>query len=47
MTSVYRVRVEALEESDGLLCLGERLGGILNNERNFLDVLDAVATGED
>jgi hypothetical protein len=41
------VRVEALEESDGLLCLGERLGGILNNERNFLDVLDAVATGED
>jgi hypothetical protein len=41
------VRVEALEESDGLLCLGERLGGIFNNERNFLDVLDAVATGKD
>jgi len=41
------VRVEALEESDGLLCLGESLGGVLNNERNFLDVLNAVATGED
>jgi hypothetical protein len=41
------VRVEALEKSDGLLCLGERLGGVLDDERNFLDLLDAVATGED
>ena len=41
------VRVEAFEESNGLLCLGERLGGVLNDERNFLDVLDAVATGKD
>ena len=41
------VCVEALEESDGLLRLGEGLGGALNNERDFLDVLDAVATGQD
>ena len=40
------VCVEALE-SNGLLCLGERLSRILNNERNFLQVLGVVATGED
>jgi hypothetical protein len=39
--------MEALEESDGLLCLGKSLRGVLNNKRNFLDLLDAVATGKD
>lgn len=40
------VGVEGLEESDGLLGLGEGLSGILNNKGNFLDFLDAVTTGE-
>lgn len=41
------VGVEVLEESDGLLCLGVRLGGVVDDERNFLDLLDAVTTSKD
>ena len=42
-----RVRLEALEESDSLLGLGERLGLAGDDEGNLLDLLDAVATGQD
>ena len=39
--------MEALEESDSLLSLGEGLGGRGDDERDFLDLLDTVATGKD
>ena len=42
-----RVRLEALEESDSLLGLGERLGLAGDDEGDLLDLLDAVATGQD
>jgi hypothetical protein len=41
------VSLERLQESDSLLGLGERLGGARNDERNFLDLFDTVATSED
>jgi hypothetical protein len=40
------VGVEGFEEGDGLLGLGERFSGSIDDERNFLDLLDAVTTGE-
>lgn len=42
-----RVSFEGLQESNSLLGLGERFGGARYNKRNFLDLFDAVATGED
>ena len=42
-----RVRLEALEESDSLLGLGERLSLAGDDEGDLLDLLDAVATGQD
>ena len=41
------VSLESLEESDGLLGLGESLDFGGDDEGDFLDLLDAVATGED
>lgn len=41
------VGVERLEERDGLLCLFERLGGSADDEGDFFDLLDAVATSKD
>lgn len=41
------VGVDGLEESDGLLGLGQALGGVSNNEGDLLELLDAVTTGED
>ena len=41
------VRVEGLEECYGLLGLFEGLGSGGDDERNFLDLLDAVSTGKD
>lgn len=40
------IRTEGLEKSNGLLCFAEGLDSITNNEGNFLDLLDAVATSE-
>jgi hypothetical protein len=41
------VGVEALEESNSFLGLLEGLGGATDNERNFLNLLNAMSTGED
>ena len=41
-----RVSLEGLEEGDSLLCLGEGFNGRLDNKRNLLNLLDAVAAGE-
>ena len=40
------VRLKGLEEGNSLLGLLERLGSGANNERNFLDLLNAVTTSE-
>lgn len=41
------VSVDGLEESDGLLGLGQALGGVGNNEGDLLELLDAMTTSED
>jgi hypothetical protein len=41
------IRAEGLEKCYRLLGLAERLNGIADNERNFLDLFDAVAASED
>lgn len=41
------VGLEGLEESNGLLGLGERLSGARDNKGDLLNLLDAVTTGED
>lgn len=41
------VGVESLEESDSLLSLLEGLDGRVNDERNLVDLLNAVTAGED
>jgi len=41
------IRVKGLEESNSLLGLCERFGGVLDHERDLLDLLDAVTTGKD
>ncbi|KAJ7460156.1 hypothetical protein FB451DRAFT_1181828 [Mycena latifolia] len=41
------VGVQRLKESNGLLGFGEGLGGGGNDERDLLDLLDAMAKGED
>jgi hypothetical protein len=38
--------MEGLEKSNGLLCFVEGLDSITNDEGNFLNLLDVVATGE-
>lgn len=40
------VGVERLEQGDGLLGLGQVLGGVSNDEGNLLELLDAVTAGE-
>jgi hypothetical protein len=43
-----RVGIDAPEEGDGILCLGEgNEMGILDDERDFKDGLDSVTTGHD
>lgn len=41
------VSTQGLEEGNSLLGLFEGLGGVSDNERNFLDLLDTVTTSED
>jgi hypothetical protein len=42
-----RVGLDGLQELNGLLGLLQRLGRVGEDERNLLDLLDSVTTGED